>query len=69
MEIIIKCSDDCRGGKNVFGNPIEEIVRCRDCLYYCTPDPLELATGYCGSLEIGMEPDGYCSAGWRKERR
>lgn len=33
MEIIIKCSDDCRGNTNIYGEPITEIVRCRDCAY------------------------------------
>lgn len=34
MEVIIKCSDDCRGGKNIYGEPIVEIVRCQDCKYW-----------------------------------
>ena len=34
MEIIVKCSDDLRGSKNIYGEPIEEIVRCEDCKYW-----------------------------------
>ena len=33
MEIIISCSDDCRGGKNVYGEPIKELVRCGECIH------------------------------------
>ena len=36
MEIIIECSDDCRGGKNVYGEPILELIRCKDCKYFKT---------------------------------
>ena len=31
IEIIIKCSDDVRGSKNIYGEPLQEIVRCKDC--------------------------------------
>ena len=33
MEIIIKCSDDVRGGANIYGESIRELVRCKDCRY------------------------------------
>ena len=45
MEIIVKCSDDLRGSKNVFGEPIQEIVRCKDCKHW---GDVPIA---CGSLE------------------
>lgn len=31
IEVIVKCSDECRGSKNVYGEPTTEIVRCKDC--------------------------------------
>ena len=34
IEVIIKCSDDVRGSRNIYGEPTEEIVRCKDCEYY-----------------------------------
>lgn len=56
MEVIIKCSDDCRGGTNVYGEPIIEIVRCQDCKYWvynfngCSRNPCTepwYATDFC----------------------
>ena len=34
MEVIIECSDDCRGGKSIDGTPLEEVVRCQDCKHW-----------------------------------
>ena len=34
MEIIIKCSDDVRGGVNIYGEPIEEVIRCKECRFF-----------------------------------
>ena len=63
MEIIIRCSDDCRGSKNVYGEPITELVRCKDCKYRDT----EIM--YCGMVDlIRRDGEWYCADGERKAR-
>ena len=57
MEIIIKCSDDCRGNKKINGEPIEEIVRCKDC---------EWIDAECCPISEFKDDDDYCSWGKRK---
>ena len=63
MEVIIKCSDDNRGGVRIDGTPIEEIVRCAECkhwhkLHGCIKnDDVNLCTN----------ADDFCSYGERKE--
>jgi hypothetical protein len=42
MEIIIKCSDDCRGSQNVYGEPIKELVRCGECKWWKCADDTEI---------------------------
>ena len=53
-----------------YGTLHEEIVRCRDCVYY-KPDPYPIDPGwpmYCEDTGRDMiEPDGYCAWGERKE--
>ena len=62
MEIIVKCSDDLRGSKNIYGEPIQEIVRCKDCQYWvsnwegCRRNP---------SVEHWREED-FCNYGERR---
>ena len=55
IEVIIKCSDDIRGSRNVYGEPLQEIVRCKDC---------DLKQVCKVSQHLGL--DGYCSKGERK---
>jgi len=43
-----------------------EIVRCKDCRCYLTPDPDGHATGYCIPWEKGIEPMSFCSEAERK---
>lgn len=63
MEVIIKCSDDCRGSKNIYGEPTEELIRCKDCKYYDFSD--ERAFGMptkrckCTGFE-DMDYDDFC---------
>ena len=63
MEIIIKCSDDCRGSKNVYGEPIKELVRCKDCRWYDKVD-------WCNKLRISgvkaVEETWFCAGGERE---
>ena len=33
MEIIITCSDENRGSKDIYGKPIQELTRCKNCKY------------------------------------
>lgn len=62
MEVIIKCSDSCRGNTNVYGEPIKELVRCKDCKKYistrneCTFHNLMI-----------VYPEFYCRSGERRE--
>lgn len=68
MEVIIKCSDDCRGGKNIYGEPIEELVRCRECKKNGTVTDKE-GTCYYWCIVHGHATDEwrYCDYGERKE--
>ena len=66
MEIIIKCSDDCRGSKNVYGEPIKELVRCKDCKEW------DEENHWCSirdSYGWDYKPNDYCSYGVRKAGR
>lgn len=69
MEIIIKCSDDVRGGTNIYGEPIKELVRCKECKY-CVDAGAQRAL-VCDNSYIDMDihPDDYCSYGERKGER
>ena len=67
MEIIIKCSDENRGSKNIYGEPIQELVRCKDCIAYI---PFKGEKGGVCTMHREYEhtfPDDYCSRGERKE--
>ena len=64
IEIIIKCSDDVRGSRNIHGEPTEEIVRCKDCKYYnaeteTRPSPCPML-----STLYDATPNDFCS--WAK---
>ena len=64
MEIIIRCSDDCRGSRNIYGEPIKELVRCGECKYYDEKDHNcldEMAYARC------WMPMDFCSFGERRE--
>lgn len=61
MEIIIKCSDECRGNTNLYGEPITEIVRCRDCKWYDNREGCFFSTSE-------IDPEGFCSFGERRGR-
>ena len=65
MEIIIQCSDNVRGGKNIFGEPIEEIVRCKECKRWRATNskPIRMCT-MTGSK---VNPDDFCSYGERSD--
>ena len=68
MEIIIKCSDDVRGGTNIYGEPIKELVRCKECKR--TKDYFKQHTDrlvWCEKWECAMDTNGYCSYGERKD--
>lgn len=67
MEVIIKCSDDCRGSKNIYGEPIREIVRCKDCKKWTNGDDV---AGICQWNEyrtLQTWADSFCSFGERRE--
>ena len=68
MEVIIKCSDDVRGSKNIYGEPLQEIVRCKDCRWF-KQDSSPVGYGYCDGRMVGREVDynDYCSYGERRE--
>ena len=66
MEVIIKCSDDCRGGTNVYGEPIIEVVRCRECKYW--HKNIKVGDGIpIADMCYDFQADDYCSYGERKE--
>lgn len=65
MEVIVKCSDDCRGGKNIFGEPITEIVRCKDCRHYISDGG---ALMYCEVTNNVTRPEDFCSWAERSEK-
>lgn len=45
---------------------LEEVVRCRDC-YYCTDSPAWLGAFECDFINRGVEPDGFCAWGERRD--
>ena len=57
MEVIIKCSDDCRDGKNIYGEPIVEIIRCEKCIHW------QADKYFCNQFTVGTPEDGYCYMG------
>ena len=66
MEIIIKCSDDVRGGTNIYGEPIRELVRCKECKHWLD------GSGLCKHWSklygsVLTKADDYCSYGECKE--
>ena len=71
MEIIIKCSDECRGGKNIYGEPLTEVVRCKECKWYYVINP-KVERGLCEfearprSRKARSDSD-FCSYGERGE--
>ena len=62
MEIIIKCSDDVRGGTNIYGEPIRELVRCKECRY----KDMEICPMYRLVVAGVRKYDDYCSYGERE---
>lgn len=60
MEIIIKCSDSCRGNTKLDGTMIEEIVRCGECKYRDSE--------FCQIREsmYGIKDNDFCSYGERR---
>ena len=44
----------------------EEIVRCRDC-YYRTDSPAWQGAFECDFINRGVEPDGFCAWGERRD--
>lgn len=60
MEIIIKCSDSCRGGTNLDGTPIKEIVRCGECKKVDTFMCPMFSAGW------GYTDEDFCSEGERR---
>lgn len=72
MEIIIKCSDDVRGGTNIYGEPIEELVRCKDCKHNpkYTNDYMYGGCVFCCEDDFYSgtpDDDFFCGFGERKE--
>lgn len=76
MEVIIKCSDDCRGNKKINREPIEEVVRCGECKYFnenswesVNGTPLIVAHAICQFWGNGCKtnPQAFCSFGERKD--
>ena len=67
MEIIINCSNDCRGSKNVYGEPIKELVRCKECKFYNTTG-CQTGYGWCENpvVSTGVYDEWYCADGERK---
>jgi len=65
MEIIIKCSDENRGSKNIYGEPIQELVRCKDCKWF----HIHKTAIWCEKEEGLNHPqyDRFCSFGEMRE--
>lgn len=69
MEVIIKCSDDCRGSKNIYGEPIREIVRCKDCEKWTNGDDVAGICQWNEYITLQTWADSFCSFGDRRESR
>lgn len=63
MEIIIKCSDENRESKNIYGEPIKELIRCADCRWLRVDGIFRRCM--MGTI-IYPTLDDYCSLGERK---
>lgn len=55
---------DGHGGHWLTG---EEIVRCRDCVWFAQGDDYYAADDWCRCFNCETEPCGFCSWGRRKE--
>ena len=69
IEVIIKCSDDVRGSKNIYGEPLQEIVRCKDCEYKRLNDDGDTRYYYCAledrpNRQWSVDDTDFCS--WAK---
>lgn len=65
MEVIVECSDSMRGTTNVYGIPIKELVRCKDCKHsYEDLDSRVCAYGRC--LNCDVSDDWFCADGERR---
>ena len=68
MEVIIKCSDDCRGNKKINGDPIEEIVRCKNCKHnWSTARNNGIMKPQCDFTNKVLNENDFCSFGERKD--
>jgi hypothetical protein len=66
MEIIITCSDENRGSKDIYGKPIQELIRCDECRW-CKVDG---GFRHCMmSAIVHPTADDYCSLGERKDAK
>lgn len=67
MEIIVKCSDDLRGSKNVFGESIQEIVRCKECVHKFVDRTNNVSFNCCELNHNKVQPDDwFCADGERR---
>ena len=61
IEVIIKCSDDVRGSKNIYGEPLQEIVRCKDCEYRDKTKVNKKGFEVCVASGMDITDNDFCS--------
>ena len=44
----------------------KEIVRCRDCVWFCAGNEQYAAVDWCKNFGCEIEPDGFCAWGERR---
>lgn len=66
MEIIVECSDSMRGATNIYGIPIKEVVRCRDCKWYVPYTMKNKTYKMCEKAHLGSD-DFFCADGERRD--
>ena len=58
-----------RGIRELPAADVVEVVRCKDCKWYCKSDPGHPDCDFCKRLICGtIKPDFYCADGERKEK-
>lgn len=68
VDVSVSYSDDSENGKEfVYGKRIGELVRCKDCRWWCT-DCMPDEFGWCDArMNKATDEDWFCADGERKD--
>lgn len=68
-EVIMRLTTKPFDEKNAYAEIVQELVRCRDCIYYRKSDKGHPDADWCKWLICGtIKPDFYCADGEGREK-